>query len=129
MDEILKGMRAALLAANLSGISQKIFHDLAPTGTAYPYIVISNISSTQINQDSANLSRDVWQVSLFHTDAAALRTLLSGAKTALHRAPLSYSGLENLWTAVQGKFWRTESDNDTPVFHAGLEIRVITSEP
>jgi hypothetical protein len=124
MYEVLKGIRAKLTAAALSGVSNKIWLDKAPTGTAYPYIVITNVSSIRPNQDSATLDKELWQVSIFTDDLATAVTLQAAADTALHNATLSITGQTALMCWVVGQFHKTEDDNDKRIYHAGLELRI-----
>lgn len=126
MQPILNGIRGALIAASLTGVTNKIWFLQAPTGTAYPYVVITLVSQIELNQDYGDQADSVWQVSAFHTDGNAAFALQASIRSALHRANLTYTGFANLWTTVEGQIFLMEKDNDTTIYHAGVEVRVMS---
>lgn len=91
MASIGGSLRTLLVNANFDGVGQKIYRDLAPPETAYPYITIADELSNVpvLRGDQFVLTRNrIVQVSLWQVRTAENVDLVDEVVAALDRATL-----------------------------------------
>lgn len=79
----------------------RVFNALAPTGTAYPYIVFQVIDDRPQNTNPKNDVSTLVQVASISDDPAEAWTLHNAVYDALHRSTLTVAGYSNYWMVCQ----------------------------
>ena len=82
----MKATLYAKLKSVATGVSNRVYADLAPQGATAPYIVYQQISGVDENTHDgyAGLQRSRWQVGCYATTAAAVETIAQQVIDGLH---------------------------------------------
>lgn len=127
---LMKALVAKLTAANVGGV----YWDIAPPGTAYPYVVVSSVSGGN-DRGVGTSQRFLMQVKVLSDSRAESLAGLATVKNTLNDQgeQETTSGFLNAgseWTVTTisdvGDISLTEMVEDVqPVFHNGVEYEII----
>lgn len=123
----------ALLGAPASGYSKAIYHNQAPAGAAYPYVVFQKQSGvpTEAFGDPSALETDVWMVKAVDrsTSADIAEAIRERLKTLLNDATLSISGATLLYLRRQNDSPEYTELTDGVIFqHVGSLFRLVSTD-
>jgi hypothetical protein len=120
-----------LLGTPPTGYSKSIYHQLAPAGAAFPYVIFSKQAGTPTEAfgDPDALDTDVWLVKAIDraTSADTAEAIADRVKTLLNDASLSISGLTLTYLRRQSDVEYSETDQGTEYKHAGSLYRLVTT--
>lgn len=119
-----------LLATPAAGYAKSIYHQQAPEGAQFPFVVFnkqSGIPSETMGVPSA-LETDVWLVKCVdrNTTADTAESVADRLKGLLNDAPLSISGSSLLYLRRQSDVEYPEVDEGVSYQHCGALYRLVT---
>jgi len=118
-----------LLGAPPSGYSKSIFHNTAPPGARYPYVLFNKQSGvpTEAFQDPSAFESDVWLVKAVGHDSTAdpAEAAADRVKTLLNDATLSISGGTLMYLRRQSDVEFEEVTDGERYQHVGSLYRLI----
>jgi hypothetical protein len=118
-----------LLGAPATGYSKAIYHQQAPAGAAFPYIIFNRQSGvpTEAFTDPSALETDVWLIKAIDrsTSADTAESIANRIQTLLNDATLSISGAAHLYLRRQSDVDYAEVDDGVTFKHAGSLFRLV----
>ena len=115
---------ASGLTALLSATTA-IYPDIAPQGTAMPYVVYSYAGGGLENINPSELHNEVYIVKGVDDERSVASNIQAQIKSALHLQTLTVSGYTNLWMACEGQVNFHEVDREgKSLFHQGYYVRI-----
>lgn len=118
-----------LLATPATGYSKSIYHQQAPDGAAYPFIVFNKQSGvpTEAFADPSAYDTDVWLVKAIDrgTSADTAEAISARIAVLLNDATLSISGGTLLYLRRQSDVEYPEVSNGVQYKHAGSLYRLV----
>lgn len=122
----------ALLGAPASGYSKAIYHNQAPAGAAYPYVIVAKESGvpTEAFGDPSALENDVWLVKAVDrsTSADIAESIAARIAVLLNDATLSISGATLLYLRRQSDVEYTELTAGVTYQHVGSLYRLVSTD-
>lgn len=119
-----------LLGSPASGYSKSIYHQQAPSGAAYPLLIINKQSGvpTEAFTDPSALETDVWLVKAIDRNATADTAEAASARVAvlLNDSALTISGATTLYLRRQSDVEYQETNDGVIYRHAGSLFRLVT---
>lgn len=119
-----------LLAAPPSGYSKSIYHQQAPEGAHWPYVIFdkSGGNPTEAFGDPSALENDVWLVKGVDHDTSTdlVESIQARIQTLLNDASLSISGSALLYLRRQSDVEYAEVADGESYKHAGALYRLVT---
>lgn len=119
----------ALLGAPASGYSKAIYHNTAPAGASFPYVLFNKQSGvpTEAMTDPSAYETDVWLVKAVDksTSADPAEAAAERVKTLLNDASLSISGASLLYLRRQSDVEYEEVTDGVRYQHVGSLYRLI----
>lgn len=119
-----------LLAAPATGYSKAIYHNQAPAGAQFPYVIFQKQSGvpTESFGDPDAMDTDVWLVKAVDRDTSADDAEAAAAriKALLNDAPLSISGYTLLYLRRQSDVEYPEVTDGQTYQHVGSLFRLVT---
>lgn len=120
-----------LLATPATGYSKSIYHQEAPDGASFPFIVFHKQSGTPTEAMGAPsaLENDIWLVKCVDRGPSAdtAEAVQARIQALLNDAPLSISGSTLLYLRRQSDVEYPEVDNGVRYSHAGSLYRLVTT--
>jgi predicted glycosyltransferase len=123
MQPLKIALRQRLIAAGVNG-GNAIFDSLAPSGQAYPYLIVGYVGGGYESLTSTDQRNEVWLVKAITDQHSQAHELAQAIHAALHQQPLSVAGWQHLWTAQLDHLWRVENSARQQVYHAGGTFRI-----
>ena len=121
----------ALLGAPASGYSKAIYHQEAPQGATFPFVVFQKSSGipTEAMGDPDALDTDVWLIKGIDksTSADTVEAIQARLQALLNDASLSISGATLLYLRRQSDVEYPETDNGVTYRHAGALYRLVVT--
>jgi uncharacterized protein DUF3168 len=121
-----------LLAAPAAGYSKAIYHDQAPAGAGFPFVVFGKQSGvpTEAMGDPSALENDVWLVKAVDrsTSADTAEAIQARVASTLNDASLSISGATHLYLRRQSDVEYPEVTDGVTYRHAGSLYRLVTTD-
>ena len=121
----------ALLAAPATGYSKSIYHQDAPEGAAFPYVIFQRQSGrpTEAFGAPSVMENDVWLVKAVDhaTSADTAESIAARIQTLLNDAALSISGASLLYLRRQSDIEYPEVANGERYAHVGSLYRLVTA--
>jgi hypothetical protein len=118
-----------LLAVPPAGMSKSIYHQEAPDGAQYPFVIINKQSGTPTEafQDPVALETDVWLVKGVDRNSSAdtAEAVQARLQTLLNDAALSISGASTLYLRRQADVEFSEAREGDRFKHAGALYRLV----
>lgn len=115
------------LATLLGG---RVFVDVAPQDTEYPFAVIAAVSSVPVNNWSADriMDNELWQVALWDDGASylALESIADRVRAMVHKAASTGSATGVIGAVYEGAGRRSEEEGDRVFKVIILEFRLYT---
>ena len=106
-----------------------IYADLAPDGTALPYVVFSHTAGGPDNITPRDMRSDLWFVRAYASSRATANLLDGHISDLLHKGSLSVTGWTTFWLVREMGFSLVETPpNGTRIYMAGADYRVRISE-
>ena len=116
----------ALIAA-LGGTA--IYTDLAPDGTALPYVVFSHTAGGPENITPRDMRSDLWFVRAYASSRATANLLDGHISGLLHNGTITVSGYTTFWLVRETGFALVETPpNGERIYMAGGDYRIRLSE-
>lgn len=120
-----------LLATPPTGYSKSIYHQIAPTGAQFPFVVFDKQAGTPTEAfgDPDALDTDIWLVKAVDrsTTADTAEAVQDRIKTLLNDASLSISGLTLVYLRRQSDVEYSEVTDGVSYRHAGAQYRLVTT--
>lgn len=120
-----------LLGTPASGYSKAIYHQQAPQGAAFPFVVFSKSSGqpTEAFGDPDAMDTDVWLIKAVdrNTSADAAEAAAERVKVLLNDATLSISGATLLYLRRQSDVEYAEVNEGVQYAHVGSLYRLTTT--
>jgi hypothetical protein len=121
----------ALLGTPATGYSKGIYHQEAPDGATYPFIVFQKQSGTPTEAmgTPSALENDIWLVKCIDRGSSAdvAESVQARIQVLLNDASLSISGSTLLYLRRQSDVEYPEVDNGVRYSHAGALYRLVTT--
>jgi hypothetical protein len=121
----------ALLASPPSGWSKSIYHQQAPAGAQFPFVVFQKQAGTPTEAfgDPDALDTDVWMVKAVDrsTSADGAEAIQARLQALLNDATLSISGATLLYLRRQSDVEYPEVSDGVTYNHAGALYRLVTT--
>lgn len=118
-----------LLATPPAGYSKSIYHQQAPAGAGYPFVVFQKQSGvpTEAMTDPSALENDVWLIKAIDrsTSADTAEAIQERVKSLLNDATLSISGGTLLYLRRQSDVEYPETTDGVSYKHAGSLFRLV----
>lgn len=119
-----------LLGTPASGYSKSIYYQEAPSGAAFPFLILNKQSGvpTEAFTDPSALETDVWLVKAVDRNATADTAEAASARVAvlLNDAVLTISGATTLYLRRQSDVEYQETNDGVIYRHAGSLFRLVT---
>lgn len=119
-----------LLGAAPSGYSKSIYHDQAPAGAGFPYVILGKQAGfpTEAFGDPSALETDTWMVKGVdrNTTADLAEQIAARIIFLLNDAALSISGSNLLYIRRSGDVEYPEETDGVFYRHAGALFRIVT---
>jgi len=113
----------SVLAVALDG---RVFVDIAPQDTEYPFVVITSVSSVPVSNAYADriMDNELWQVALYDDGSSysALELIADRIREVMHKA----NGIGIIGTVYEGMVRRSEEEGDRVYKAIILEFRLYT---
>lgn len=120
-----------MLAAPPTGYTKSIYHQLAPAGADFPYLIFSKSSGvpTEAFGDPDAFDTDVWLVKAVDEARSAddAEAIADRVKALLNDATLSISGATLTYLRRQSDVEYSETDHGTESKHVGANYRLVTT--
>lgn len=120
-----------LLGTPASGYSKSIYHQQAPPGAAFPFVIFSKSSGipTEAFGDPDALDTDVWLVKAVDKDTSAddAEAIAARLQVLLNDASLSISGSTLLYLRRQSDVEYSEIEAGVQYAHVGSLYRLVTT--
>jgi hypothetical protein len=122
-----------LLGAPATGYTKGIYHQVAPSGAAFPFVIFSKSSGvpTEAFHDPSALDTDVWLVKAVDkgNTADTAEAIADRLVTLLNDAPLSISGGKTLLALRrQSDVEYAETESGVTYHHVGSLFRLTTTD-
>jgi hypothetical protein len=121
----------ALLATPPSGYSKSIYHQQAPGGAGFPFVVFQKQAGTPTEAfgDPDAMDTDVWLIKAVDrsTSADGAEAVQSRLQALLNDATLSISGATLLYLRRQSDVEYPEVSDGVTYNHAGALYRLVTT--
>lgn len=118
-----------LLATPASGYSKAIYHQTAPSGARFPYVLFNKQSGvpTEAMSDPSAYETDIWLVKAVdqNTTADPAEAVAARVQTLLNDAALSISGATHLYLRRQSDVEYEEVDQGERYQHVGSLYRLL----
>lgn len=122
----------ALLGSPASGYAKSIYHNQAPAGAAYPYVVFFKQAGnpTEAFGDPSALETDVWEIKAVDrsTSADVAEAIDERITILLNDATLSISGATLLYLRRQSDVQFPELQDGVTYVHVGASYRLVTTD-
>lgn len=113
-----------------TSLGKRVFVDVAPQDTEYPFAVIAAISSVPVNNWSADriMDNELWQVILWDDGASysALETIADQVRAVIHKATSTSTATGIVGAVYEGSVRRSEEEGDRVFKAIILEFRLYT---
>jgi len=120
----------AILGTPATGYSKAIYHQQAPQGAQFPYVIFQKESGvpTEAFTDPSAMDTDIWMVKAVdrNTSADQAETAAARVVTLLNDASLSISGNTLLYLRRQSDVEYPEVTDGVLYQHAGSLFRLVT---
>lgn len=115
----------SILASLLGG---RVFVDIAPADTEYPFVVITAVSSLPVSNWSADriMDNELWQVTVWDDDGSylALEPIADRVRVVIHKGGSDSTGV--IGAVYEGAVRRSEEEGDRVFKGILLEFRLYT---
>lgn len=120
----------SILGAPAAGYAKAIYHQQAPAGAPYPFVVFQKQSGnpTEAFTDPSAIDTDVWLVKAIDRSTSADQAEAAAARITalLNDAPLSISGMALLYLRRQSDVEYPEVTDGQTYQHVGSLFRLVT---
>ena len=129
MNEVEAGLYEELAAdtAVIDALndSTAIYNQVAPQGTAKPYIVFGPGVGGKENINPSDLRNFVYPVKAVSDASKEAGTIQGLILSCLHGTTLTVSGFANIYTACETQIQYAEMSREgAPIFHGGWDVRI-----
>jgi hypothetical protein len=121
-----------LLGVPASGYAKAIYHQIAPAGAQFPFVIFDKMAGTPTEAfgDPDAFDEDIWLVKAIDKGMSAdtAEAIQGRIKVLLNDATLSISGAELQYLRRESDVEYSETSKDNvPFRHAGAQYRLITT--
>lgn len=106
----------------------RVYADVVPSGTAYPYARFYTGSSVASHQTPRPFFNEVYRVEAVDVDPTAAKTLIGAIAGALDGVTLAITGWANVRTEIERRNVLTGLEQGITIWRFIVDIRVQTSK-